>query len=80
MRRLDHIKKLNDAFGMFLVNIKCACGHTRITTPEMLARMTKKWDTTFVELSQRLRCSKCEAKDSDVFATPEPRTRERQER
>jgi hypothetical protein len=38
MRRLDHIKKLDDAFGQLIVNVHCKCGHHR----EMLPNWPKK--------------------------------------
>jgi hypothetical protein len=81
VRRLDHIKKLDDGFGMFLVRIQCKCGHVRDTSPKALAALCKTgWATTFAELSKQLRCSKCEGREPEVFATPEPRPRGRQER
>jgi len=79
MRRLDTIKKLDDDFAMFIVNIDCKCGHSRCVKPDVLAKFVG-WKCTLDELSKKLRCSKCQAKEPEVFATPEPRPRGRQER
>lgn len=37
------IAKLSDNGGQFVLTVKCACGHTRTTSPETLARFTG-WD------------------------------------
>jgi hypothetical protein len=77
VRRLDHIKKLDDCFGMFIERIQCKCGHCRDGSPKALAAAWCKtgWPTTLAELFKQLRCSKWEGRNPEVFATPEPRPR-----
>jgi hypothetical protein len=39
MRVLDHIKRLDDCFGDFLVRVICPCGAVREIPPQSLARL-----------------------------------------
>jgi hypothetical protein len=39
MRILEHIKKLDDCSGLFLVYVTCTCGASRTIHPEALARI-----------------------------------------
>ena len=46
MRVLTHIKRLDDAFGQFLVRVICDCGACREIEPEALARLVALGWTT----------------------------------
>ena len=74
MRVLDHIKKLDDCFGQFLVRVTCKCGAVRGITPEALARLVG-WKATLEELAQRMRCSQCGKRAAEVVAVGRPRPR-----
>ena len=58
VRVLTHIRKLDDAFGMFLVRVICDCGAVRECEPEPLARLVG-WSMTLKDLALRMRCSRC---------------------
>jgi len=45
VRVLPHIKKLDDAFGQFLVRVVCECGTCREIQPRALARLVG-WKVT----------------------------------
>ena len=74
MRVLSHIRKLDDAFGHFLVRIMCKCGAVREVAPEALARIVG-WSTTLEALAPRMRCSRCGAKGAQLVAVATPRPR-----
>jgi hypothetical protein len=74
VRVLPHIKKLDDAFGQFLVRAVCDCGACREIEPEALARLVG-WKMTLNELALRMRCSRCGRKAADVVAVARPRPR-----
>lgn len=72
---LSHIKRLDDAVGMFLVRVKCKhCGAERTCKPEALARVCGP-TATLEAVSRRMRCSLCDAKDAYVTAVSIPRPR-----
>jgi hypothetical protein len=56
VRVLNHIKKLDDCFGQFLVRVSYACCASRHIEPEALARLVG-WSTTLTALAPRLRCA-----------------------
>lgn len=74
VRVLTHIKKLDDAFGQFLVRVTCVCGASRHIEPEALARLVG-WSMTLKSLAPRLRCSQCGKKAAEVTAVARPRPR-----
>jgi hypothetical protein len=75
VRTLDHIKKLDDSFGLFFVRIICRCGATRDIEPKALA-LIAGWTTSLADLIPRMRCSKCGTKgECKVVAVPQPRPR-----
>jgi hypothetical protein len=75
MRVLSHIKKLDDAFGQFVVRITCGCGASRECEPAVLARLVGK-SAASAAIAPRLRCSKCGAKGAaEVVAVAIPRPR-----
>jgi len=71
---LNHIKKLDDCFGQFLVRVGCACGASRHIEPEVLARLVG-WSTTLKARAPRQRCSLCGEKAAEVVAVARPRPR-----
>jgi hypothetical protein len=71
---LPHIKKLDDAFGHFLVKISCRCGAHRIAEPEALARLCGR-SATLEAVGKRMKCSKCGTKGAEVVAVSIPRLR-----
>jgi len=74
VRVLAHIKKLDDAFGQFLVRVTCPCGASRHIEPEALARLVG-WRVTLAALAARMRCSGCGKKVAEVVAVARPRPR-----
>ncbi len=74
MRVLDHMKKLDDCFGQFLVRVVCECGAVREIEPEALARLVG-WKMMLKDLARRMRCSKCGKKAAEVVAVARPRPR-----
>jgi hypothetical protein len=74
VRVLNHIKKLDDCFGQFLVRVSCPCGFSREIEPEALARLVG-WSTTLGALAPRLRCSQCGTKAAEVVSVAKPRPR-----
>lgn len=77
VRVLTHIKKLDDAFGMFRLRITCGCGASRECAPAALARIAGP-AATFAALAPRMRCSKCGTKGAaEVVAVAIPRPRGR---
>jgi hypothetical protein len=74
VRVLPHIKRLDDAFGDFLVRVTCPCGASRHIEPEALARIAGR-SVTLVKLSARMRCSQCGKKVAEVVAVARPRPR-----
>jgi hypothetical protein len=75
VRILTHIQKLDDAFGLFLVHITCRrCRAVRVVKPQFLADIVG-WQMSLKDLEGRMLCSKCQAKDAEVVAVPEPRPR-----
>jgi hypothetical protein len=67
VRVLGHVKKLDDAFGQFLVRVTCACGVSRHIEPEALARLVG-WRVTLAPLAARMRWSTCGRKVAAVEA------------
>jgi hypothetical protein len=56
-------------FAMFLVRIRCKCGHHRDASPKALTASCKTgWSTTLADLSKRLRCSKCDERELEPGA------------
>jgi hypothetical protein len=76
VRVLPHIKRLDDAFGDFLVRVSCPCGASRHIEPEALARIAGR-SVTLTALAQRMRCSSCGKKAAEVVAVARPRPRGR---
>jgi hypothetical protein len=74
VRVLDHIKRLDDCFGDFLVRVICPCGAVREIPPQSLARLVG-WKVTLKELAPRMRCSRCGKKGAEVVAVARPRPR-----
>jgi hypothetical protein len=70
------IKKLDDAFGQFLVRVICDCGACREIEPEALALLVG-WKMTLKELAPRMRCSRCGKNAAEVMAVAWPRPRKR---
>jgi rubredoxin len=63
------MKKLSDGFGQYRITIKCRrCGHARSSLPDALAALFS-WETTFEEISRRMRCSQCEARGECSIST-----------
>ena len=71
---LPHIKRLDDAFGMFLVRISCKCGAERTYKPDALARLCAA-SATLDAVGKRMRCSRCGSKGAEVLAVSIPRPR-----
>jgi len=71
---LPHIKRLDDAFGKFLVRIRCRCGAERACKPDALARLCGA-SATLEAVGRRMRCSRCGAKWAEVVAVSIPRPR-----
>src|SRR5262249_34958907 len=71
---LPHIKRLDDAFGMFHVRIRCKCGAERTCKPDALARICGP-SATLEVLAKRMRCSRCGEKGAEVVAVSIPRPR-----
>lgn len=60
------ITRLQDHFGDYLIHVQCRkCNHWREITPHALARLVG-WATEIGDVSNRLRCSKCQTKSVDV--------------
>jgi hypothetical protein len=74
VRVLAHVKKLDDAFGQFLVRVTCPCGVSRHIEPEALARLVG-WTAPPSALASRMRCSQCGRKVAEVVALARPRPR-----
>jgi hypothetical protein len=74
VRVLDHIKRLDDCFGDFLVRVICPCGAVREIPPQALARLVG-WKVTLKELAPRMRCSRCGKKVAEVVAVARPTRR-----
>ena len=68
MRDLD-IDKLNDAFGQYLIYLRCACGHIRRCHPHTLAAFAG-WEARLEDVVRRLRCSKCGEKRCTARTVP----------
>ena len=68
VRVLPHIKRLDDAFGQFLVRDIRDCGACREIEPEALARLVG-WKVTLKELALRMRCSRCPKKAAEVVGS-----------
>jgi hypothetical protein len=71
---LPHIKRLDDAFGHFLIRVTCPCGTSRHIEPEALARLVGR-TATLAALATRMRCSNCGKKVAEVVAIAKPRPR-----
>jgi len=71
---LPDIKKLSDGFGLFLVEVRCLCGHSRRFKPEALQRLAGR-DCPLEQLGQRMRCAQCGRKVAQVIAVSAPRPR-----
>jgi hypothetical protein len=74
VRVLPHIKRLDDAFGDFLVRVTCPCEASRHIEPEALARIAGR-SVTLAKLAARMRCSNCGKKVAEVVAVARPRPR-----
>jgi ribosomal protein S27E len=71
------IEKLSDQLGDYVLAVKCRrCQHTRTTDPHVLAKILG-WNVALTSLAQRLRCSKCHAKDCVLSTSHRPRPRGR---
>jgi DNA-directed RNA polymerase subunit RPC12/RpoP len=68
------MRKLSDAFGQVLVDVRCSCGYSRLINPEALAPRVE-WEAPLESLKDRMRCSQCGKKAADVVAVSEPRPR-----
>jgi len=76
MRVLNHIRKLDDCFGQFRIQVTCrACHKTREFTNEEMVRLARSKTASFAELADRLVCTVCQLKQSEIVAVPEPRPR-----
>jgi hypothetical protein len=61
------ITRLSDYFGRYVIDVRCrVCAHARKLTPQALADIVG-WDAPLSDVSARLRCSKCRAKDLSVL-------------
>jgi hypothetical protein len=78
-RRLPFIKKLSDNFGNFVMRVECKCGHLRDVQTAFLEKLAGR-DCTLEKLTGLLRCSKCQAKNPEVYAIRKPVDREAKER
>jgi len=59
--------------------VECKCGHNRAVQTSFLEKLAGR-DCTLEKLSTLLRCSKCQAKNPDVYAIRRPVDREAKER
>jgi hypothetical protein len=71
---LNHIQRLSDEGGSYLVDVRCVCGYSALLDPLELARRYGP-DTLLVALEPRMLCSSCNRKGARVRAVPKPRTR-----
>jgi hypothetical protein len=70
MRRQLNVHRLSDEFGQYTLRMTCArCQYVRLALPYKLARLVG-WDATLDELQQRLRCSRCGAKECVIDVSP----------
>ena len=74
VRVLAHIKRLDDAFGDFVVRVICPCGAVREIPPQSHARIVG-WKVLLKDLAPRMRCSSCGKKAAEVVAVARPRPR-----
>lgn len=58
------IRKLDDAFGDYILVLKCRCGHVAYREPWKLAEHVE-WDTPLEEIAKRAKCSKCNARGAE---------------
>lgn len=69
------VNRLDDEFAAYLLRITCRnCRHVRVTSPHPIARLLG-WHTTLADAARRLRCSRCQAKDSELVAVDKPKSR-----
>ncbi|MEP7312987.1 MAG: hypothetical protein ABI859_10415 [Pseudomonadota bacterium] len=69
------INRLDDEFAAYQLRITCRqCRHVRLTNPHPIAQLLG-WHTTLADAALRLRCSRCQAKDTELVAVPKPKSR-----
>jgi hypothetical protein len=69
MSKDQPIQKLCDGFGQFRITVTCQqCGHARSMLPDALASIFS-WETTFEEITTRMRCSNCETRGKCSIST-----------
>jgi aldehyde:ferredoxin oxidoreductase len=76
VRQLPHIKKLDDSFGEFYIDVVCPCGNSTAKQIEELQKLAGK-SATFEYLKTRLKCDKCGARNATLTARAKPRPRRR---
>jgi hypothetical protein len=59
--------RLEDLGAQDCVHLECACGHTMVLTPAMLATARMKPAEKVVDLEARPRCRECDAKGRAVL-------------
>lgn len=75
-----HVIKLSDHFGDYLLNVECRkCRHTRTVSPHVFAKFYG-WEAALADVTAKLRCSKCDAKDVAIVVHPNRRPRGRTSR
>jgi hypothetical protein len=67
VRVLDHIKRVDDCFGDFLVRVIYPCGAVREIPPQSPARIAR-WNVLLKNLAPRMRCSRCGRKAAGLVA------------
>ena len=67
------VRRLTDFNGLFSLSVTCrGCRHARTIPAEMLARRVGK-DMLVRHAVQRLRCSKCNGRDHEIWVVGIPR-------
>jgi len=74
MQQLKVIR-LDDEFAAYQLRITCRqCRHVRVTDPHPIAQLLG-WKTTLADAALRLRCSRCQAKNTELIAIVKSKSR-----
>ena len=66
------ITRLDDESAAYRLRITCRqCRHVRLTNPHAIAQLLG-WKTTLADAALRLRCSRCQAKDTELVGVLKP--------
>ncbi len=69
------IIRLDDEFASYQLRITCRqCRHVRLTNPHPIAQLLG-WETTLADAALRLRCSRCNAKDTELVGITKAKSR-----